>query len=201
MESPKFRPKFMRFFADLANGRDVQRVPHPEVPGYMVIKDGKEILKTFLSRMGLKEQDLPALEKEWYEHIKGMPDSELRGLEEGGVRAANDGHWRFRAPRLLKAAIEKGSRKANVWTTYALCLMNLGDEASKAEALATMEKATTLMPTESSAWAFRGYFLYVTGQQAPGKAFVDLAREMDPEADYFDPENWVKIASAVGSGE
>jgi len=201
MESPKYKLKFMRFFSDLANGKDVQRVAHRSFSDLTMIKDGNEILRVFLTRMGMKEQDLPNLQKEWYDHIKSMEASGLRGLEEGGVRAFSKGMWKFRAPRLLKEAIEKGSRKANVWNSYTWCLAAKGDPAARAEALASAEKATSLLPMESSVWAARGYVTYIAGMQDAGKKFVELAREMDPESDYYDPDNWVKIQGATGSGE
>jgi len=201
MESPKYRTKFMKFFADLATARDIQRTPNPGLSQFVVIADGQEILKAFLSRMGLKEQDLPALQKEWYDHIAALDATALAGLEEGGLDAAGGGYWRFKAPRLLKEAIEKGSRKPKVWSTYSWCLMLRGDPASRAEALKTMEKATELMPLESGMWAMRGYVAYSTGAEDAGTRLVDLANEMDPDVGYDSPESWLKIRSVKDSGE
>ncbi len=205
METPKYRPKFIRFFVDLAQAKEVER-RSMGMAGLTVVKDGQEILRTFLSRMGLKEQDLDGLQKEWYAHIDAMDASALAGLEEGGLKAWQARYWRFRAPRLLKEAIDKGSRKPSVWTIYSWCLMLKGGDALKAEAIQTMARATELMPMDSSTWAVRGYVTYAAGitdetQKAAGQKFVDLAREMDPEADFDDPENWIKIREVKDSGE
>jgi hypothetical protein len=201
MESPKHRTKFMKFFADLATARDIQRVPQSGLPGFIVIADGQEILKAFLSRMALKEQDLSALQSEWYKHIESLDATDVSGLEQGGLNAFREGYWRFRAPRLLKEAVEKGSRSPNVWAVYSWCLHLAGDEASRAEAQKVMAKATETMPLESSLWAIRGYVAYASGDKETGTRLVALANELSPDADHDDPETWLAIRAVRDSGE
>jgi hypothetical protein len=201
METPKYREKFMRFFADLANGRDVQRVPHAYFPQFTQIKDGAEILRVFLSRMGMKEQDLDGLHKEWQAHIKSMDRNALAGLEQGGLKAYQNGMWKFRAIRLLKGAIDAGSRKSSVWTTYSWCLFLRGDEASRREAEDTITRATEVCPLDPFVWAVRGYVSYANGAVDKGAQYVALAREIDPRGSYDDADVWLKIREAAGSGE
>jgi len=199
METPKYRPKFMKFFWDLPRASDVGRQRGGR--GFVYLESGEECLRVFLSRMGLKEQDLDALQKEWYAHIDAMDATEIEGLEKGGIRAYRDNRWRFRAPRLLKEAIDKGSRKPQVWITYALCLYMRGDPTSVAEAAKVIEKACELDPLDGDVWAYRGYMTYAAGNKEEGQRMVSLAQEMNPEGDYFSPEGWIQIRAAAGTGE
>ena len=199
MESPKYRQKFMKFYWDLSHASDVRRKPGGM--GFTYVESGDEILRVFLARMGLKETDLDALEKEWYAHIDAMDTSSLRGLEEAGKRAYRENKWRFKAPRLLKAAIDKGSRKPEVWSSYARCLYLKGDEASRAEAAKVMEKACEVDPLYASLWAERGYLTYAAGNKEEGQRMLALAEEMDPEGDFYSLEGFLMILSSVGSGE
>jgi hypothetical protein len=195
METPKYRPKFMKFFNDLGRAPDVDRVPDGR-PGLSRIRDGATILRTFLSRMGIREQDLPELQKEWYNYIGRFVPTGVRGYEEAGMRAFRDGRV-LRAERLLKSAIDAGSRRGSVRSNYAACLLRKGDDAAKAEALKQMEEACALAPLEAGVWALRGYFLHRYGDAVEGQRSVDLAREMDPEQQYLDPDAWWKLRGVL----
>ena len=190
METPKYRPKFVKFFMDLGQARDVDRRPHSSFPGMTEVKDGKEILKTFLSRMGLKEKDLDALEREWYAWIDGLPAGDVRGLEEGGLRAAREGMTKFRAPRLLKEAIDKGSTRPAVRIQYGMCM--LGKE-QPAEALKAMEEAVALDPLDGEARMYMAYALKVAGREEEALKALALAKEVDPGRDYLQFEIMVKL--------
>jgi hypothetical protein len=200
MESPRYRARFMKFFTDLANAPDVDRKPYG-IGQLVAVKDGNEILKAFLSRMGLKESDLPALQKDWYAHIEAMDSTGVRGLEETGIRAFDMGQRLFRAPRLLKEAVEKGSRRIPVYTRYAWCLAMKGEEANRAEAQGVLEKACAVDPLEPEVWAMLGHVKYLSGDQAEGERLLALAREIDPESDYLDNETWIAVQAAIKGGE
>jgi hypothetical protein len=208
METPKYREKFMRFFADLAQAPDVNRRPSG-FPGLNELKDGDECLRVFLSRMGIKEQGLDALQREWYAHIEKLTadGNQLRGCEEAGLRAYQEGRITFRAPRLLKAAIDAGSRRGQVYIAYAQCLMQKAmasaaeegatPEDLRARALNSVQQAVGLAPLDAEVWAQWGLLTYQSGNQEEGERMLALAREIDPEADFLDLELWVKVRAAL----
>ena len=208
METPKYREKFMRFFADLAQAPDVSRRPSG-FPGLNEVKDGEECLRVFLSRLGIKEQGLDALQKEWHAHIEKLGSNaanQLRGYEEAGLRAFHEGRLAFRAPRLLKAAIDKGSTRGQVHVAYAQCLMQKSlagaapegtdPESLKAEAMLAVQRAVALAPLDAEVWAQWALLTYLGGNQPEGERMLALAREIDPESSFLDLELWVKIQAA-----
>jgi hypothetical protein len=199
METPKYRTKWMRFFNDLARAPDVDRRHGGDRFSYL--KSGDECLRVFLSRTGLKEKDLDGLEKEWLAHLEAMGEPGLQGLEKGGMRAFQDGRWRFRAPRLLKEAMDKGSRKPHVWAQYAMCLFLKKDEAVRPEVARVLERATELDPLDGYAWSRRGYLTYGMGNKEEGERMLALAEEMDPEGDYPPADAWLQFLEHFGEGE
>lgn len=200
METPKHKPKFMKFFADLATAPDVQRKPS-WLQGFVEIRDGRELLRVFLSRMGMKETDLDGLQKEWYAHVEGLDAGGVRGLEKGGVMAFMNGYWRFRAPRLLKEALDKGSRDVETHIVYALCLLRKKEGDANAAAAAVLEKAVALDPLDAGIRAYQGFLHAVSGNQVEGERLLALAKEMEPDRDLTQIEVYVKLsAEGVGIG-
>ena len=175
--------------------------------GYDVnlVRDGEEGLRIFLSRMNMREADLAGLEKEWLEYIQKFTTtgSSVRGHEEAGLRAHREGRT-FRAIRLLKAAIDAGSKRAQVHLAYGACLMQRGlqgDETSRAEAGKFIESAIELEPLDADAWAQRAFLTFLSGNEPEGERLLALAREIDPEADFLDLETWVKVRAAIKGGD
>jgi hypothetical protein len=204
METPKYRDRFMKFFADLARASDVARKPMGW-PGLTVLRDGEEGLRVFLTRMNMREQDLAALEKEWMEYIARFTATvTVRGNEEAGLRAYHLGRM-HRAIRLLKPAIDGGSKRAQVHLAYAACLMQRamqgGDTATRDEALKVVEGALLLEPLDAEAWAQRAFLTFLSGNEPEGERLLALAREIDPEADFLDLETWVKLRAALKDTE
>lgn len=181
LETPKYAKKFQKFISDLARARDVKRQPYSF--GLTTVS-GFESMRVFRSRLGVK--DLFALENEWYEYIRKLPPPGMLGKEKAGLTAFYQGRTKFRAPRLLKDAIEAGSKKMIVYVQYARCLrMKDQDE----EALKVIEKACEMDPLDPDGWAYRGYILSALGKNEEGEKYIALAKEMDPNRDYL----WLEI--------
>jgi hypothetical protein len=192
MESPKYVKKFEKFFNDLARAPDVKRVPAPW--NFKTI-DGPEIKRVFLQRMGLKPTDIPALEAEWYAHIDSLKAEGIAGIEESGIRAVYEGRGRFRGRRLLKEAIDAGSRRPQVHILYAQIIGRYdgGNEA----ALPILEAASTTMPLDAEIWAHRGFLLKLMERAREGDQFLALAREIDPEVDLIQIEVMLAMMASV----
>lgn len=151
-------------------------------------------MKAFKKRMKVK--DILVLEAEWYDHIDKMENTGLRGLEQAGMRAYGQGRVKFRATRLLKGAIEKGSKNPQVYIRYATCLLVNGK--SKEEALEQYVKACEVDPLDGWSWAYRGFFLKASMNRTDeGERLIALAKEMDPDEDYLDLEVAMKLAEVA----
>lgn len=191
MENKKYAKKFQKFFSDLARARDVERVPIPGADRFRRVT-GKECARVFKKRMGVKNFD--KLQAEWYAHIDSLDYNTVRGLETAGVRAFQEGRWRFRAPRLLEGAIEKGSTRPKAHIYYA---MSLQLKQKSDEALQVLVDACGMDPLEPDFWAYRGYQLMQMNRKEEGRKFMDLAREMNPGEDYLDLEVMIKLAEVA----
>jgi len=185
MESPKYSKKFQKFFVDLARAPDVERRPGNSLANMKGVS-GKEVLRVFESRMGLK--DLAALQEEWYAWVRSLRTSDIRGVEQAGLRAYREGRS-LRAGRLLKEAIDKGSRTMQVHIAYAWILRFAKEEGSREKSLQVLARACEIDPLEPDAWAHRGYFLRAAGLGAEGDRCIALAKEMNPSDDYL----WLEI--------
>ena len=193
MNTPAYQKKFQQFFVELCRSKDVKRTASGD--GFTRVEP-QECLRLFRKKMGI--EDVRPLEDEWYAYIDKLPTDSLRGVEQAGMRAYGEGRWKFRAPRLLKAAIDKGSRNPFVYLDYCRCLRLRPDAA--AEALAAAEKACEVDPLEADCWAERGYVLLASGRKDEGQKFVDLAREMNPEDPYLDFDIAAALASSPEGG-
>jgi tetratricopeptide (TPR) repeat protein len=193
METPAYRKKFLGYFFDLAKAKDVKR--EPMAFDFTTVK-GDECLRVFQKRFGLA--NLEALEKEWHAYVDRLQPEGVKGLEQAGQRAYQEGYYRFRAPRQLKAAIDGGSKSAAVQILYARCLLFKATDESRAEALAVIEKALAANPIEADLWAEKGMLLYAAGREDEAKPFVALAREMNPEDPYLDIDVMEALKGAQG---
>lgn len=192
MESSKYSKKFQKFFNDLARAPDVERKAGAWNFKYA---SGAEVRRVFLSRMGMKESELPKLQGEWYEHISSLRTDGIAGIEEAGIRACYQGNGKFRGRRLLKEAIDKGSVRPDVFINYA-ALVGRYDGGPQA-ALDVLEKASERIPLEAEIWANRGYILKGLGRQAEGDKFIALAKDIDPDIDLIRLEVRFALASAL----
>ena len=197
METKQYAKGFRQYFVDLARSKKVDRKVTPwGGTNTFTTVEGETCVDHFKRR--LKVDDLDALEAEWYEHIDSLDDTGVVGLEQAGIQAFRQGRFKFRAPRLLKEAIDKGSRDATVFTTYAKCMMLKGK--SEEEVLEWFEKACEADPLDPNTWAERGYHLLRIERKEEGERFIALAKEMDPDADFLNLEIARKLSESA-SGE
>jgi tetratricopeptide (TPR) repeat protein len=177
MSTPAYQKKFKTFFIDLARAKDVQR---KATGGEFRDVTTAECIRVFKDRMGIK--DLNALEKEWHEYVKKLDAPTVRGYEESGKRSFHEGRP-IRAARLLKTAVDMGSKDVETLSCYASCLRN---KDQYDEAIAIIDKALEIDPLDARLWAERGFALEGKGEKDAGKKFVELAKEIDPNDDYVD---------------
>ena len=187
MESPKYQKKFKQFYLALPNGKDVARTPFQMD---MVTVEGDALLKAFQKYLGA--EDIPALEKEWYDYIdKNLKVQTVAGLEEAAFAAAGTGRS-IRARRLFKEAVDKGSTNPVVYLRYGELLRGEGSEQAEAmfrRGLAIDSLNAELM-TELGR-TIRGR----SGEEneAEGKRLIKLAAELDPD----NVETWLLVEDAL----
>jgi tetratricopeptide (TPR) repeat protein len=191
METPAYQKKFKQFFVDLARGKDVQRKPAGQ--GELVNVSTAECIRVFKDRMGLK--DLGQLEKEWHAYCTKLDAPTVRGYEEAGKRAFGEGRRKFRAPRLLKQAVDMGSKDTETLMDYASCLRAKGQND---EAIAVIDKAIALDPLDAELWAGKSYALRVKGDKEQADKIFALAKEMDPDGNFLDVGG---IEAALAGGD
>ncbi len=180
MSTPAYQKKFKQFFVDLARAKDVKRTPWSGGAGFVDVSN-EECARVFKDRMGIK--DYEALEKEWHAYVEKLEAPGVRGFEEAGKRAYREGRTKFRAPRLLKEAVDRGTRDPETLVSYARCLNQKGENEA---AVATVDKAIEIDPLDADLWAQRGFLLRAMGDKDGAEKMLALAREMNPDGDYFD---------------
>jgi tetratricopeptide (TPR) repeat protein len=194
MSTPAYQKKFKAFFVDLAKGRGVERRPTGQ--GALVAVSTDEFVRVFKDKLGIK--DLAALEKEWHEYVKNLDAPTVRGYEQAGKRAYGEGRVKFRAPRLLKKAVEMGSRDRDTMLCYARCLRRKGEME---QALGLVDKAIEVDPLDAELWSERSYLLRANGDAEGAKQTLALARELDPDAAFFDMEDLAEKLGGGGDGD
>lgn len=204
MQTPAHAKRFRQYFFDLAKAKDVNRL---RGAFNLETVSGDESLRVFMKRFGIDSLD--AIQSEWYAHIEKMATPGVLGLEQAGIDAFWKGMWKFRAPRLLKAAIDGGSTKPQVFVLYSRSLrIAAGRErdpskadAVRDEAMAVLEKGIEKCdPLDSDLRAEIGFAMYERGRKDDAKKMIELAREMNPEEPYLDIEILEAFAQS-GGGE
>jgi tetratricopeptide (TPR) repeat protein len=195
METPAYQKKFKTFFIDLARAKDVQRKPMGVEPGFYQVSNA-ECIRVFKDRFGIK--DLAPLDKEWHEYVEKLKAPGVRGYEEAGKRAYGEGRVKFRAPRLLKAAVDLGSVDTETLDDYADCLRG---KQQYDEALAIMEKAIQIDPLDGDLRAHVSYVLNEKGDKDGAKKALDLARELNPDGNYIDVVGALRKAAGGGGDD
>jgi tetratricopeptide (TPR) repeat protein len=194
MSTPAYQKKFKAFFVELAHGRGVDRRATGQ--GALEAVSTAEFVRVFKDKLGVK--DLGALEKEWHEYVKKLDAPTVRGYEQAGKRAYGEGRTKFRAPRLLEKAVKMGSTDRDTFLCYSRCLRRKGEFD---EALALVDKAIGVDPVDAELWAERSYLLRAKGEDDEAKRTLALAKEMDPDAEFYDFEEIAGRLRAGGGGD
>jgi tetratricopeptide (TPR) repeat protein len=185
METPAYAKSYRKFFVDLARAPDVKRTHGGMGSTQFETIEPAECLRVFRKRMGVTDDAaFEKLEKDWYAYVEKLQAPGVRGYEEAGEKAFWDGYGRFRAPRLLRKAIELGSRKPDVYIALSRCLR--ASPEGLPEAFEVIKKGCEIDPLNAELWAERGFVLQLAGNKDEGKKLVDLAYELNPGGYYAD---------------
>ena len=176
MSDSKLKKGFQKYLKGLANDKNVKRTMGSFNLWFV---SPEESLRYLMECLDIKdEQELAALEQEWYAYI----DTELvlegvSGLEKGAVQAMNQG-MRLRAKRLFKEALDAGSESANIHYRYAGMIRY----EDRSQALELMRKAVELDPVTPIYWYSLGDLLEDSDEDE-GQRIKKLAIEMDPRVE------------------
>jgi len=186
MNRDKYAAKFQRFVSTLANGKDVKRGP-PSGNDNVSGVESEEVVRVFMKCLELKDKAaLAALEKEWHAYVKNdLKTDSLRGVEMAGLQVAMGSFPArpLRATKLLKAAVEKGSRNPQIYARLADLVESGegGDKADPKAAIDLLKKSIDLDPLAADTYADLGRLYQREGKKEEGKKLLLLARELDPD--------------------
>jgi hypothetical protein len=191
MESPKYGPKFRKFYSSMPTAKDFVRSPFRG--GEMTTVEGGALTMAFRKYMGI--DDLGALEKEWHAYIdEKLKVESVYGFEEAAFAAQQSGR-RLRAKRFFKLALEKGSKNPIVMLRYG----GLVEHEDSALAQELFRKGIELDPLNTSLYVALGRLLRRTGDEESekeGKRLLALARDInadDAEAELLLEEALEKV--------
>lgn len=188
LSDPKYSSKFQKFFIALANGRDVDRFRQQFTDRHQFeTVDGPSMLAAFMKYMGIKsEEDLEALEKEWYAYVQDeLVISSTRGIEDAAYLALRNDRP-LAAKNLYAKAIEQGTTNAVTYYRYGEVLDHGGDEEG---ARKSWRKAIELDPLTSDFYVALGESLLGEKgeeEKAEGRRLIQLALEIEPDNYYLE---------------
>jgi len=186
MNDPRYQPKFQKFIFTLARGKGVQR----EMMGVGSLKTVKadEVWRVFREELGLKDAAaVQKLEGEWHAATQALKPATLAGIEKAGMSAAGDGKP-IRATRLLKEAIDKGSRNPLVYSRYAELLLGKG---RRPDAFEAYKKAIEIDPLEGEFYANLGHAMLNGQKDSPSNAEANRLIALGKDLGYDEP--WFEI--------
>jgi tetratricopeptide (TPR) repeat protein len=191
MNKDKYAAKFQRFVSTIANGKDVKREAASGKDRSAGL-EAAEVVRVFMKCLELKDKAaLAALEKEWHAYVKNdLKSDSLRGVEMAGLQVASGSFPArpLRATKLLKAAVEKGSKNPQVYAKLAE-LVGTGEGGGNADeksAIDLLKKAIELDPLAADTYAELGRLYQASGKKDEGKKLLQLARELDPDNPWLD---------------
>jgi hypothetical protein len=148
MNDSRYASKFMKFFLALPEAKGVQR--EEAAFGMYTIKQ-EDVLTIFMREFGLKDANaLRKMDAEWHNYIESkLQLVSYRGYERAGLEAKREKR-NIRATRLLKTAIEKGSKNPLVFLALGAIY---GDDKKDREALDAWKKALEIDPFAEKVYA------------------------------------------------
>jgi hypothetical protein len=148
MSDPKYAPKFQKFFFALPEAKGVQRTSAPY--GMYSIKQA-DVFTIFQREMGLKDASaVRKLNAEWQDDVLSkLKQVSCYGYEKAGLEARRDKR-NLRATRLLKTAIEKGSKNPLVFRALAEIY---AEDDKVEEAMGAWKKALEIDPFDEDVYA------------------------------------------------
>ncbi|MBK7644169.1 MAG: hypothetical protein IPJ19_14170 [Planctomycetes bacterium] len=186
MNDPRYQPKFQKFVFTLARGKGVLREPMG-IANLQTVK-GEEVFRIFREELGLKDvAAVKNLEREWYAYIQKLAPTSVSGLEQAGLSAAGNNRP-LRATRLLKEAIEKGSRNPLVHARYAEVLAGKGRRLDAVEA---WKKAIEIDPLNGKFYSSLGHTLLYGKKDAPSNAEANRMIALGKDLGYDSP--WIEL--------
>jgi hypothetical protein len=150
MSDSKYAAKFQKFFRALPEAKGVQR-QNAGNNGEMYTIRQEDVFTIFQREMGLKDADaVRKMDAEWHDYVTSkLGLVTVYGYERAGLLAKQEKRP-IRATRLLKTAIEKGSKNALVYKALGQIYADDGklDEAKK-----TWKKGIELDPLDADLYA------------------------------------------------
>lgn len=191
MNDARYQPKFQKFVFTLARGKGVLR----ESMGVANLKTvkGEEVYRVFREELGLKDAAaVKSLEQEWHAFVKKLAPTSLGGIETAGMSAANNGRP-LRAMRLLKTAIEKGSRNPLVHSRYAELLLG---KSKRLDAIEAFKKAVEIDPLDGQFYFKLGHAMLYGKKEDPSNAEANRLIALAKDLGYDSP--WIEIDLSGG---
>lgn len=186
LESPEYRPSFLKFFKALAEDQKVERYGEQYGPtARLQTITGEEMLATFKRYMKLrKDEELEALQKEWYDYVQSeLAVTTARGLEDAAWRAQTVGRH-FRARRLYEEAIATGQESALAHHRLAEVLRQLEEKGEARKAWAKAVEKDPLVPEFYIGWGTS--LLDDEATKEEGRRLLHLAQDIEPDNFYLE---------------
>jgi tetratricopeptide (TPR) repeat protein len=193
MTDKRYSAKFQRFVIALPTAKDIKREDYGG--GLKTVGSG-EVYNAFVKYLELKDDEgVKALEKEWHTYVREkLTLVTPRGKE---LAAASASFQRpIKAKRLFKEAIEGGTKNPLTYHRYADLLSSSGEIA---QAIELWKKAIELDPLIGDFYYRMGRAIR-TKDKEEGKRLMKLAKEVDPEGNYFDIEEEEKAKGGDKNG-
>jgi hypothetical protein len=183
MQTPKYAAKFKKFYVALPTAKDIVRTENSM--GFLEVS-GETIHAAFKKYMGI--DDTRMLQAEWYEYIDGLKAGTIAGFEDAAFAALHTGRY-IRGKRLLKEAIDKGSKNPLIYLRY-------GKLLSGAEAIDLFKKGLEFDPLNTQLYVALGREMRgLKGEEneKEGVRLILLAGDIDPD----DPGVWMEVQDAM----
>ncbi len=180
----KYARGFNTFIVKMAKDKTLKKEPWPGAPNFRWVKPDVQIA---LLKKCLKVKDLSALEKEWYEYIKGMKVHSARGYYEAALECRK---WKrpIRAGLYFKKALELDPDYIRAYEGYADLLY---DQDKYKEAREICKKGLEKDPINPNFYLILARVEVETGSKQKAERLCNLAMDLAPD----DP--WIRWQARI----